>query len=71
MVYTRIKLTQFAVPKAETFNLLGENNKNPSIKKNRGKTISHLRSKVTFIIVTDTNELPNNKVPFEIRNSIR
>ncbi|XP_015114592.1 cleft lip and palate transmembrane protein 1-like protein [Diachasma alloeum] len=71
-VMTRIKLTQFAVPEAETFNLLGDKStKSKGSSKNRAKPVSHLRSRVTFTMVTDAEELPAHKVPHELSQSLR
>lgn len=72
MVYTRVKLTQFAIPAAETFNLLGEKKVNKEfVKRNYGVPVSHLRSSITFTLVTDAKELPSTKVPYELKHSIR
>ncbi|XP_057328867.1 lipid scramblase CLPTM1L [Microplitis mediator] len=72
-VYTRIKMTQFAVPQAETFNLLGDK-KTPEvlkIKNNKIKTVSHLRTRITFTLVTDTPELPLKNIPAELVPNLR
>lgn len=72
-MYTRIKMTQFAVPQAETFNLLGDK-KSPDaskIKNNKIKTVSHLRTRITFTLVTDTPELPVKNIPAELVPNIR
>ncbi|CAD6222444.1 GSCOCG00000974001-RA-CDS [Cotesia congregata] len=72
-VYTRIKMTQFAIPQAETFNLLGDK-KSPDaskIKNNKIKTVSHLRTRITFTLVTDTPELPVKNIPAELVPNIR
>lgn len=60
-------MTQFAVPELKGSNLLGveevEGRKKKS--KTKTKTISHLKSKVTFTIMTDPVDLPTNNMPLE------
>lgn len=69
---TRLKLTQFAIPEAETFNLLGEKStKINEVPRNRAKPVSHLRTRVTFTMVTDAVELPAQKLPYELMQSLR
>ncbi|XP_034947585.1 cleft lip and palate transmembrane protein 1-like protein isoform X1 [Chelonus insularis] len=67
-VYTRVKMTQFAVPEAETFNLLGEKktSETSSTKRALFQPITHLRTQITFTIVTDTKEIPVKNIPMEI-----
>ncbi|KAL7302490.1 cleft lip and palate transmembrane protein 1-like protein [Trichogramma pretiosum] len=71
-IYTLIKLTDYAIPKAETFNLLGEETDN-ALKKQKyvHKPVLHLRSKVTFTVMTDDIELPLNNAPMELLNNLR
>lgn len=67
VVFLPIKMTQFAVPELKGSNLLGveevEGRKKKS--KTKTKTISHLKSKVTFTIMTDPVDLPTNNMPLE------
>lgn len=69
-----MKMTEYAIPKAKAFNLLGEeeneSNKLSSTKSN-SLTVSHLRSKMTFTIMTDNIKLPFNNVPLELSRSLR
>ncbi|XP_011311928.1 cleft lip and palate transmembrane protein 1-like protein [Fopius arisanus] len=71
-VMTRIKLTQFAVPEAETFNLLDDKStKSKKSPKSRAKSVSHLRTRVTFRMVTDAEEFPAQKLPLELVQSLK
>lgn len=69
-----MRMTEYAIPKAKAFNLLGEE-ENEGIKtsgiKSTSQTVSHLRSKMTFTIMTDNIELPFNNIPLELSRSIR
>ncbi|XP_043287442.1 cleft lip and palate transmembrane protein 1-like protein [Venturia canescens] len=72
--YTRIKMTQFVVPRAETFNLLGDkksNHEENAKKENRTKVQSHLRSRVTFTMMTDDVKLPLYNLPLELAQDIK
>ena len=74
MSYTRIKITQFAVPQAKAFNLLRDKkveSENAQKKENTEKAVSHLRSRVTFTMMTDDIELPSNAIPMELTEDIR
>ncbi|KAK0163679.1 hypothetical protein PV327_007333 [Microctonus hyperodae] len=74
VVYTRIKLTQFIVPEAEVFNLLGEKmkiTKKTALKQIKPQTISHLRSQVTFTMITDISELPHREIPAVLFPNLR
>ncbi|XP_063977434.1 lipid scramblase CLPTM1L [Diachasmimorpha longicaudata] len=70
-VMTRIKLTQFVLPEAETFNLLSEQSRiYRRSASSQDKPFSHLRSRVTFTMVTDAEELPAHKIPQELSQSL-
>jgi len=65
--YTLSKLTQFAIPEAETFNLLSEDNgEKPKVDRDRSKPITHLRSKITLSLMTDQLSMSIRQVPGEI-----
>ncbi|XP_014471311.1 PREDICTED: cleft lip and palate transmembrane protein 1-like protein [Dinoponera quadriceps] len=67
--YTAIKMTQYTVPEAEVFKLLGE--KNPGTKDALVHPVSHIKSRVTFTIMTDDVMLPMNSMPIELINHIK
>ncbi|CAL7941054.1 unnamed protein product [Xylocopa violacea] len=67
-----IKMTQYEVPEAETFNLLGDKSSNS--KKNKQSLVNpvtHIKSRVTFTIMTDDVKLPADNVPVELANHLR
>jgi len=65
--YTLTKLTQFAIPEAETFNLLSEDSgEKPKVERDRSKPITHLRSKLTLSLMTDQLSMSIRQVPGEI-----
>ncbi|PNF24787.1 Cleft lip and palate transmembrane protein 1-like protein [Cryptotermes secundus] len=74
-VYTRIRLTQYHVPEAATFRLLEGGDRN-ELKKDQLSTqdkpderlqrVTHLKSRVTFNILTDDISLPTSHLPPEI-----
>ncbi|XP_014211927.1 cleft lip and palate transmembrane protein 1-like protein [Copidosoma floridanum] len=68
-VFAVVKLTKYAIPEAETFNLVGKEESSKSSKKREivaNQPISHLKSKITFTIMTDDIELPLNHIPLEL-----
>ncbi|XP_012227535.1 lipid scramblase CLPTM1L [Linepithema humile] len=70
--YTTIKMTQYTVPEAEAFKLLSE--KNPTVKKTKEiavRPVSHIKSRVTFTIMTDNIMLPVYSIPAELMNHIK
>lgn len=70
--YTVIKLTQYAVPEAEVFKLLGEMESNKGkINKVAARPVSHIKSRVTFTIMTDNVMLPMYSMPLELMNHIK
>nr|XP_034193199.1 uncharacterized protein LOC117610209 isoform X3 [Osmia lignaria]XP_034193200.1 uncharacterized protein LOC117610209 isoform X3 [Osmia lignaria] len=70
--YTSIKMTQYMVPEAEVFNLLGEKESRVKKKKtNSMQPVTHLKSRVTFTIMTDDAKLPVNNVPMELVNHLK
>lgn len=65
-------MTQYIVPEAEAFKLLG--NKNHDVKKVNTqlvRPVSHMKSRVTFTIMTDNVTLPIYSMPTELINHIR
>ncbi|XP_015597472.1 cleft lip and palate transmembrane protein 1-like protein [Cephus cinctus] len=72
MVYTRIKMTQYAIPQAAVFKLLGEKDRvERKRKESYVKPVSHLKTRVTFTIMTDDIRLPANNLPLELSRDIR
>ncbi|EFN79326.1 cleft lip and palate transmembrane protein 1-like protein [Harpegnathos saltator] len=67
--YTTIKMTQYTVPEAEVFKLLGE--KNPGTKDTFVRPVSHIKSRVTFTIMTDDVTLPLYSMPIELVDHIK
>ncbi|KAL0121695.1 hypothetical protein PUN28_006884 [Cardiocondyla obscurior] len=71
--YTAIKMTQYIVPEAEAFKLLGD--KSHSTKKIDNqivvRPVSHMKSRVTFTIMTDNVMLPVYTMPAELVNHIK
>lgn len=69
-----MRLTEYAIPKAKAFNLLGEEeneySKMPGMKIG-AHTVSHLRSKMTFTIMADDIKLPFNNIPLELSRNLR
>lgn len=69
-----MKMTQYAIPKAEAFNLLGEEesaNGKTENKKELSQPTSHIKSRMTFSIMMDDIELPLNNLPIELSNDLR
>ncbi|EZA62575.1 hypothetical protein DMN91_005507 [Ooceraea biroi] len=70
--YATIKMSQYIVPEAETFKLLGEKDftvKKP--KENVVHPVSHIKSRVTFTIMTDNVMLPAYSMPAELMDHIK
>ncbi|XP_036139714.1 cleft lip and palate transmembrane protein 1-like protein isoform X2 [Monomorium pharaonis] len=71
--YIAIKMTQYIVPEVEAFKLLG--NKNHKAKKIDSEIVihpvSHVKSHVTFTIMTDNVTLPIYGMPAELINHIK
>ncbi|XP_071575880.1 lipid scramblase CLPTM1L isoform X1 [Temnothorax nylanderi] len=71
--YTAIKMTQYVVPEAEAFKLLGD--KSHGTKKVTSqivvRPVSHVKSRVTFTIMTDNVMLPIYGMPAELVNHIK
>lgn len=68
---TTIELTQYLVPKAEVFNLLGEQDVRARKKEKYVHPITHIKSKVAFTIMTEDIKFPENGIPAEIIYNLR
>jgi len=65
--YTLTRLTQFAIPEAETFNLLSEEKSDkPKVEKDRTRPVTHIRSKLIVSLMTDQLSMSIKQVPGEI-----
>ncbi|KAK2586649.1 hypothetical protein KPH14_011694 [Odynerus spinipes] len=71
MTYESIKLTQYAVPEAEVFNLLGEKDVSAKKKEKYVHPVAHIKSKVTFTILTENVKFPTDDVPMELIHDFR
>ncbi|XP_053982222.1 lipid scramblase CLPTM1L [Hylaeus volcanicus] len=70
--YIAIKLTEYVIPEAEAFKLLGEKDADTKKKKEDfTHPVTHIKSRVTFVVMTDDVELPVNKVPMELVNHLK
>ncbi|XP_066587511.1 lipid scramblase CLPTM1L [Prorops nasuta] len=68
-----IQLSQYTVPKADVFNLLGNKNtaKNQVDKISQIEPVTHIKSKVVFTLMTEKIKLPMNNIPFELLPNIK
>ena len=65
--YTLTRLTQHAIPQAETFNLLGEEKeKAKTDHADRSIPVNHLRSKIVLSVMTDQVSMSPKQVPGEL-----
>jgi len=65
--YTLTRLTQFAIPEAETFNLLSEEKADkPKVERDRSRPVTHIRSKLILSLMTDQLSMSVRQVPGEI-----
>ncbi|CAK9828707.1 Lipid scramblase CLPTM1L [Anthophora retusa] len=72
ITYTAIRMTQYIIPEAEAFNLLGEKSLDPKEKiRNLENPVTHIKSRVTFTIMTDDVNLPVHNVPMELVNHLK
>ncbi|XP_029168728.1 cleft lip and palate transmembrane protein 1-like protein [Nylanderia fulva] len=70
--YTTIKMTRYRVPEADAFKLLGK--KDFNVRKTNEiavRLVSHIKSRVTFTIMTDNIMLPVYDIPIELMNHIK
>ena len=69
--FTQTRLTQYSIPVAETFNLLGEENKKEDSKPtDRSRPVSHLRSKIVITVMSDQVVMGPGQVPGEIGHTM-
>ncbi|XP_043492252.1 cleft lip and palate transmembrane protein 1-like protein [Polistes fuscatus] len=71
MAYTTIKLTQYSVPEAEVFNLLGDRDVSERKTTKYVHPVAHIKSKVTFTIMTEDIKFPTDGVPMELIHDLR
>jgi len=67
--YVLTKLTQFHIPEAETFNLLGDEKteeEKPKVSVDRSRPVTHLRSRVILSVMTDQVRMSVREVPGEL-----
>jgi len=73
--YSLTKLTQFAVPEAETFNLLGQEEEEIKTKDkkplDRSKPVTHVRSRLVISLMTDQLNLDPRNIPGEIAGTMQ
>lgn len=70
--YTTIKMTRYTVPEAEAFNLLGEKDRDTKRKKEKViRPVTHIKSRITFTLMTDDVKLPVHNVPMELINHLK
>ncbi|KZC06952.1 PREDICTED: cleft lip and palate transmembrane protein 1-like protein [Dufourea novaeangliae] len=70
--YTAIEMTQYVIPKAEAINLLGEKDSNAKKKKETFlHPVTHIKSRITFTIMTDDIKLPVHNVPAELIHHLK
>lgn len=63
-------MTQYTVPEIAAFNLLRDE-KSGKNKDLLSKPVSHLKSQVTFTMITDDIKLPAHNLPLELSRDIR
>ncbi|XP_048510209.1 cleft lip and palate transmembrane protein 1-like protein isoform X2 [Athalia rosae] len=68
-VYTRIKMTQYTIPEIAAFNLL-KTEESANKKELLMKPVSHLKSQITFTMITDNIKLPAHSLPLELARDI-
>ena len=64
--YLKSTLTQFVIPRSQTFNLLKEEVKGHSL-----KPVTHIMSRFGVMICTDDLRVPHSNVPFEMIKYIK
>lgn len=70
--YGTAPLTHYLIPEAETYNLLGTNNKDPkSTKIHSENPVTHWRQRLTLSVMEDQVFFPSKQVPMEIMKYIR
>lgn len=69
--YTLTKLTQFAIPEAETFNLLNDGAEKKEKPVDRRNPVTHIRSRVLVSSMTDQVTMEGRQVPGEIAHTMQ
>jgi hypothetical protein len=70
--YSLTRLTQYSIPEAETFNLLGEDSGVAGkATVDRSRPVSHLRSKIVVSIMADQVSMSSTQVPGELAHYIQ
>jgi len=66
--YTLTRLTQYSIPQAETFNLLGDEAKPVSggTPQDRSRPVAHLRSKIAISVMSDRITMTPKQIPGDI-----
>lgn len=64
-------MTQYIVPEAEAFKLLGDRRVETANSQIVVRPVSHMKSRVTFTIMTDNIMLPIYGIPAELVNHIK
>ena len=71
--YVMTRLSQYQIPEAETFNLLGDDatsdqdkSSKPKVSKDRSRPVTHLRSKIILSVMSDQLSMSLKQVPGEI-----
>ncbi|XP_055381132.1 lipid scramblase CLPTM1L [Condylostylus longicornis] len=73
-VIQRVKLTEYMIPKATTFNLLGEKKSDPNDKKQAVeniKPVTHFQTQVNVVILTDNISMSKQDIPPELARLLR
>lgn len=69
-VMQRFSLTEYAIPKAATFNLLGDN-ENSGSKNISAKPVSHWKSRIYLSMLVDDFTVSRQDIPPEMGNLVR
>lgn len=77
-VHSRVRLTQYQVPEAATFQLLSsekysveKNSAKNAVNKKQTLPVTHMKTRVTFNVLTDEIALPGYQVPPELSRFLR
>lgn len=69
--YVLTRLTQFSIPEAETFNLLGEEVEGEKKVLDRSRPVTHIRSRMVLSVMTDQLKMDTRQVPGEIAQTMQ
>ncbi|KAB7507775.1 Cleft lip and palate transmembrane protein 1-like protein [Armadillidium nasatum] len=73
-IYESVSLTQYHIPEAKSFNLLGSSEGEDDSKKlpsSDDRPVTHFFSQVVFNVLTDSFPIPTDGVPYEIGRNLR